>query len=66
MGLRLAEGVDPDRIAIRGGRPFESALDPAMLEACLEAGYLEWRGGRLLATGEGRMRLDAMLPRLLA
>jgi oxygen-independent coproporphyrinogen-3 oxidase len=37
-----------------------------MLQACLEEGYLEWSAaGRLVATDEGRMRLDAMLPVLL-
>ncbi|TCZ55222.1 radical SAM family heme chaperone HemW [Roseicella aquatilis] len=66
MGLRLAEGVDPARIAARTGRTLAAALDPAMLAACLEEGYLAWSGtGRLVATEEGRMRLDAMLPVLL-
>ncbi|HZH44997.1 MAG TPA: radical SAM family heme chaperone HemW [Roseococcus sp.] len=65
MGLRLSEGVDPARIERRAGLPLEAALEPGMLEACLEAGYLEWRAGRLAATAEGRLRLDAMLPRLL-
>jgi oxygen-independent coproporphyrinogen-3 oxidase len=37
-----------------------------MLAACIDEGYLEWRAdGRLAATEEGRMRLDAMLPVLL-
>ncbi|MDO9710946.1 radical SAM family heme chaperone HemW [Paracraurococcus lichenis] len=66
MGLRLAEGVDPARLAARSGLTLAEAVDPAMLLACLEEGYLEWRAdGRLAATGEGRMRLDAMLPVLL-
>ncbi|SDB37663.1 radical SAM family heme chaperone HemW [Belnapia rosea] len=66
MGLRLAEGVDPARIEARSGLALASALDPAMLLACIEEGYLEWtEAGRLRATDEGRMRLDAMLPVLL-
>jgi coproporphyrinogen III oxidase-like Fe-S oxidoreductase len=67
MGLRLAEGVDPRRIEARsGGMPLATALDPAMLAACLEEAYLEWTPeGRLRATEEGRLRLDAMLPVLL-
>ena len=65
MGLRLAEGVDPARVAVRAGLPMAAALDAGMVQACEEAGYLEWRGGRLCATAEGRMRLDAMLPRIL-
>jgi oxygen-independent coproporphyrinogen-3 oxidase len=66
MGLRLAEGVDPAHIAARTGLTLAEALDPAMLAACLDEGYLEWTAaGRLVATEEGRMRLDAMLPVLL-
>jgi oxygen-independent coproporphyrinogen-3 oxidase len=37
-----------------------------MLTACLDEEYLEWLpNGRLAATWEGRLRLDAMLPVLL-
>ncbi|TDH62511.1 coproporphyrinogen III oxidase [Dankookia rubra] len=66
MGLRLAEGVDPARLAARSGLTLADSVDPAMLAACLDEGYLEWgAAGRLVATDEGRMRLDAMLPVLL-
>jgi oxygen-independent coproporphyrinogen-3 oxidase len=57
--------VDPLRIAARAGRPFAEVVDAAMLAALLDEGYLEWRGGRLAATAEGRVRLDALLPVLL-
>ncbi|HEY4254359.1 MAG TPA: radical SAM family heme chaperone HemW [Roseomonas sp.] len=65
MGLRLAEGVDPARIEVRSGLPFARTVDDAMLQACLAEGYLVWEGQRLVATVEGRLRLDAMLPALL-
>ena len=67
MGLRLAEGVDTARLEARCATPFADAVDAAMLRACEEEGYLEWTsgGGRLRATAEGRLRLDAMLPVLL-
>ena len=66
MGLRLAEGVDPARIAARSGLPFEAAVDPAMLAALLDEDYLAWtEAGRLRATEEGILRLDAILPVLL-
>jgi oxygen-independent coproporphyrinogen-3 oxidase len=66
MGLRLAEGVDTARLEARCGMAFADAVDPAMLAACEEEGYLEHLpGGRLRATAEGRLRLDAMLPVLL-
>lgn len=66
MGLRLAEGIDPARLHRRTGVRLAEALDPAMLAACLDEGYLEWQpDGRLVATWEGRIRLDLMLPALL-
>ncbi len=65
MGLRLDEGVLPTRIGARGGLAFAETIDPAMLVACLDEGYLEWRGEHLRATDEGRMRLDSLLPALL-
>ena len=66
MGLRLSEGIDPARIAARSGLAFEACIDPVMLAACLEEGYVAWTpAGRLRATDEGRLRLDALLPALL-
>jgi putative oxygen-independent coproporphyrinogen III oxidase len=65
MGLRLAEGVDPARVETRAARPFADIVDAAMLAALLDEGYLEWAGARLVATVEGRLRLDALLPVLL-
>ena len=65
MGLRLVEGVQPTRIEARSGLAFAQTVDPAMLAACLDEGYLEWRGEMLRATDEGRLRLDALLPALL-
>ncbi len=66
MGLRLAEGIDPARIEARAGLPFSEAVDAAMLAALLEEGYLAWtQAGRLRATPEGILRLDALLPVLL-
>ena len=65
MGLRLAEGVDTARIEARAGLAFAQIVDAAMLSACIDEGYLEWHGARLVATDEGRLRLDALLPALL-
>ena len=65
MGLRLAEGVDPTRIALRSGLPFDTLLDTDVLARALEEGYLAWTHGRLAATPQGRLRLDALLPALL-
>ena len=66
MGLRLTEGVSPARIEARAGLAFAEMVDPVMLAACLDEDYLFWdENGRLCATGEGLLRLDAMLPLLL-
>jgi len=65
MGLRLNEGILPARIEARSGLAFAQTIDPAMLAACLDEDYLEWRGENLRATDEGRLRLDALLPVLL-
>jgi oxygen-independent coproporphyrinogen-3 oxidase len=44
---------------------LEDAVDPVILAACVEEGYLVSTPGRLAATREGRARLDAVLPRLV-
>jgi len=61
MGLRLAEGIDPDRFARRTGVALADALDARAVAAAIEEDYLTWRDGRLTATLEGRVRLDALL-----
>ncbi len=65
MGLRLAEGIDAAGFARRTGTDLLTALDPAILDAAIQADYLTWTGRRLTATPAGRRRLDALLPRLL-
>ncbi|MFC0408305.1 radical SAM family heme chaperone HemW [Roseomonas elaeocarpi] len=66
MGLRLREGVDPARLSQRAAMPFSEMVEAPILEACLEEDYLRWMpDGRLVATDEGRLRLDALLPALL-
>ncbi len=65
MGLRLHEGVDAARFARRCGMPLADALDPEVLQQAQEAGYVTMMAGRLAATPEGRVRLDALLPALL-
>jgi oxygen-independent coproporphyrinogen-3 oxidase len=64
MGLRLAEGVDRDAFEARTTIALKDALDPGMLAACVEAGYLE-DGQALRATADGMRRLDAILPLLV-
>ena len=66
MGLRLAEGVPEARLRDAFGAELEQLVDAARLRSLLAAGYLRREGGRLYATAEGRLRLDAVLCHLLA
>jgi oxygen-independent coproporphyrinogen-3 oxidase len=65
MGLRLAEGVSRAAFRRETGREPERALDAARLRALIEGGFLELDERALRATAEGRLRLDALLGRLL-
>jgi oxygen-independent coproporphyrinogen-3 oxidase len=65
MGLRLSEGIDATRFAARTGITLADAIDPAMLAACIEEGYLTATATHLAATPSGLLRLDAILPRLV-
>jgi putative oxygen-independent coproporphyrinogen III oxidase len=66
MGLRLTEGIDAARFATRTGMPLDDALDRSVLDQALEADYLTYADGRLAATAEGRLRLDALLGQLVS
>ena len=61
MGLRLTEGIAPARFQARTSLALDAVLDPRLLRMALHEGYLAWRGGRLAATPEGRLRLDSLL-----
>ncbi|NVN12420.1 coproporphyrinogen-III oxidase family protein, partial [Nguyenibacter vanlangensis] len=69
MGLRLTEGIAQDRFARRTGMALAQALDPAILAAAREEGYLcldETTDGTVLrATESGRLRLEALLGALV-
>nr|WP_298796781.1 radical SAM family heme chaperone HemW [uncultured Acetobacter sp.] len=65
MGLRVTEGVNASRFTARTGLTLHEALDPVILEAALEEGYLEQTAQTLRATPEGRLRLEALLGALV-
>jgi oxygen-independent coproporphyrinogen-3 oxidase len=65
MGLRLMEGVGEQRFLARTGRTLAGAIDADALRRAAEAGYVNWHDRRLIATQEGRRRLDALLPFLV-
>src|SRR5262249_53726869 len=63
MGLRLAEGIDPERYAALAGRP----LDPARVAALRENGLVETTPvGRLRVSLAGFPVLDAVVADLAA
>jgi oxygen-independent coproporphyrinogen-3 oxidase len=63
MGLRLAEGIDPQRYAALGGR----SIDPARIALLREQGFVEtMQDGRLRVTAAGFPILDAVVADLAA
>jgi len=65
MGLRLAEGIDTGRFHRRTGVALSDAIDGDILRQAIDAGYLEHERSRLIATTEGRLRLDSLLGALV-
>lgn len=69
MGLRLSEGVPLTRIQEETGRPLTDWLQPGRLDGLFRHGMLHRVGdgpsARLVATIEGRERLNAVLSRML-
>jgi oxygen-independent coproporphyrinogen-3 oxidase len=59
MGLRLAEGIDPDAIAARFG--LSSIVDGRKIDRLVSTGHLARSGSRIALTSSGRLLLDAIL-----
>ncbi len=66
MGLRLSEGVPLAAVLAESGRPLGDWIAPARLQSATDAGLLLLSAERLVATAEGRQRLDSLLAHLLA
>lgn len=66
MGLRLAEGIDPVRLAAGCGLAVDRVIDRRGLARLMDAGLVETVGARLRATPEGWPLLDSVLAMLLA
>lgn len=62
MGLRLAEGIDSQKLSDDTGL----MLDQDWIKRFCEEGWLNSQHTRLVATGEGRQRLDYILGKLIA
>ena len=61
MGIRIAEGIDMDRLERLSGTP----LDPARLSGLRDLGMIDTDGSRLFATAKGRMVLNAVIRELM-
>jgi len=61
MGLRLAEGIDLDRISALGGRPIADLADLPAIGTLIAQGLLARDGSCLTATDTGMPVLNAIL-----
>lgn len=66
MGLRLVEGVPAARFRRETGLAMEDFVDTGALGDLRAAGFIEHDDEGLRATAAGRLRLNAVLARLLA
>jgi len=61
MGLRLAEGIDLDRISALGERPIDELADRQAIDRLIAQGLLVRDASRLAATDAGMPVLNAIL-----
>ncbi len=66
MGLRLTEGIELARFEVRTECKLTQSVDADVLAKCMQEGYLTLTRERLMATREGRLRLDSLLTALVA
>jgi putative oxygen-independent coproporphyrinogen III oxidase len=66
LGLRLAEGIDRARFAARTGVDPLACVDARAVAELSAAGFIAVDAATLRATPAGRLRLNAVLARLLA
>ena len=65
-GLRLTAGIGTETFAETAGQSLADSLDAARIAPLTEGGFIEWDGRTLRATAAGRLRLNAVIGRLLA
>ena len=66
MGLRLAEGVDLERVAERSGVAVGALVDLQKVEALARNGLVARAGARLKVLPAGMLLLDAILAEIVA
>ena len=65
-GLRLTAGIEAGHFAEAAGQSLAETLDAARIAPLTEGGFIEWDGHILRATASGRLRLNAVIGKLLA
>ena len=65
MGLRLAEGVDLDRISALSSIPVEQLIDEAAIARLAQLDLIEREGQHLRITPAAMLLLDAILPEIV-
>lgn len=65
MGLRLAEGIDLDRISALGERPIDELADRQAIDRLIAQGLLARDTSRLAATDTGMPVLNAILGQIV-
>ena len=65
MGLRLAEGIDLNRVASRTGSPVTHLVDNHAVAGMEKLGLIRRQGAHLTVTPQGMPLLDAILPQIV-
>ena len=65
MGLRLAEGVDLERISALSALPVEQLIDEAAVARLAQHSLIERQGQHLRITPAAMLLLDAILPEIV-
>jgi oxygen-independent coproporphyrinogen-3 oxidase len=65
-GLRLTAGIGTETFAEAAGQSLADTLDAGRIAPLTEGGFIEWDGRTLRATAAGRLRLNAVIGKLLA
>ena len=66
MGLRLAEGVDLNRISALSSLPVEQLIDEEAVARLAKLDLIERRGQLLRITPAAMLLLDAILPEIVS
>lgn len=65
LGLRLTDGIDPDRFRLLSGRALETVIDRAALDRLVGEGLMEYGPDFLRTSARGRPLLDGLIALLL-